>query len=716
MTSREEILANFQACTGIEDLDVAIMQLEEANWNLTDAVNKAIPASNPEPERPPPAPISTASSTPETPTFNPFSSSRSSGSPQQRASPPILVDDSPTAPSVSFPRPGVSMADDFFAGPSNYQARQRMLEFNIQHNNRMIQLKVPDTEDLKTLKQLLQSETGYPPCQQDLRGFKVNVFPMSDHRKLSELNLPKENFLYLLTPTNSEEAEAMTTNGEPETPPGGEDENADFVILVTDELQGRDYNLNFRPTKTILDIKIDVSMLTNIPVSKQIWRGWPDNIADELSLAQIGIPKKHKVSVRPKDDTSRNMPLANAGTSTSSAGAPLRVINHDSDDDFEDATDLMDDDDSIFIPERSNNRRIQPLIPDDFGTDDAMAAITFAEQFSDRYGNPHPAFFPGSLDDAIRESCEQPAKNRKLLAVYFHHDSSVLTNVFCTQALCAESVCGFLNENFVSFGWDLTFSSNKTRAVDMITKHFGSVAASTLKNMDIERLPMLVIIQKLRGSVEINQIIHGNMTLDELMSRLLQTHEQYTAQLAVEITEEDARAERDAVKREQDLAFQESLKADQEKQAAREKEEAERQAKEAEEKRQKEKADKIREARVRKLSARLPPEPKEEKAEGKPVAQLRFRIPATHTRDEDMTNGEQTKNDGASGKQSLERRFLASDTLQTVLDYLTIEGFPHEEYKVLSSWPRRDLTVLDTSQTLKDLKLYPQETLTLEEK
>ena len=43
----------------------------------------------------------------------------------------------------------------------------------------MIQLKVPDTEDLKTLKMLLQGETGFPPCQQDLRGFKVNVFPMS---------------------------------------------------------------------------------------------------------------------------------------------------------------------------------------------------------------------------------------------------------------------------------------------------------------------------------------------------------------------------------------------------------------------------------------------------------------------------------------------------------------------------------------------------------
>ena len=48
--------------------------------------------------------------------------------------------------------------------------------------------------------------------------------------------------------------------------------------------------------------------------------------------------------------------------------------------------------------------------------------------------------------------------------------------------------------------------------------------------------------------------------------------------------------------------------------------------------------------------------------------------------------------DGARGKEMLERKFLASATLQTVLDYLTIEGFPAEEYKVLSSWPRRDVS------------------------
>ena len=63
------------------------------------------------------------------------------------------------------------------------------------------------------------------------------------------------------------------------------------------------YLFFFLATKTILDIKIDISMLTNISVSKQIWRGWPESIADELSLAQIGIPKRHKLSVKPKDNS-----------------------------------------------------------------------------------------------------------------------------------------------------------------------------------------------------------------------------------------------------------------------------------------------------------------------------------------------------------------------------------------------------------------------------
>ena len=45
---------------------------------------------------------------------------------------------------------------------------------------------------------------------------------------------------------------------------------------------------------------------------------------------------------------------------------------------------------------------IQPLLPDDFG-DEALAGIKFGEEFGNRYGQPWPQFFPGSLDDALTD-------------------------------------------------------------------------------------------------------------------------------------------------------------------------------------------------------------------------------------------------------------------------------------------------------------------------
>ncbi len=93
-----------------------------------------------------------------------------------------------------------------------------------------------------------------------------------------------------------------------------------------------------------------------------------------------------------------------------------------------------------------------------------------------------------------------------MLAIYLHHDHSVLTNVFCTQALCADSVVAFLNANFVSFGWDLTHASNKQRLLDMVKQHFGSVAAATIRNLGLEKLPLFALVYKLRGTTEIFQV------------------------------------------------------------------------------------------------------------------------------------------------------------------------------------------------------------------
>jgi len=94
----------------------------------------------------------------------------------------------------------------------------------------------------------------------------------------------------------------------------------------------------------------------------------------------------------------------------------------------------------------------------------------------------------------------------------------------------------------------------------MITRHFGSVAAMTIKNIDVERLPLLVLVYRLRGSSEFFQIIHGNDTIDELLTKLLTAHETYQSQIIYEIREDEDRIVRDAVKREQDLAYELSLK------------------------------------------------------------------------------------------------------------------------------------------------------------
>ena len=50
---------------------------------------------------------------------------------------------------------------------------------------------------------------------------------------------------------------------------------------------------------------------------------------------------------------------------------------------------------------------------------------------------------------------------RKLLALYLHHDGSVFSNVFCSQILCAESIVSYMTNNFVVWGWDVTHESNR---------------------------------------------------------------------------------------------------------------------------------------------------------------------------------------------------------------------------------------------------------------
>jgi hypothetical protein len=70
-----------------------------------------------------------------------------------------------------------------------------------------------------------------------------------------------------------------------------------FDIQSKSDDTTKTYNLNFRPTYTVLNVKLDASNLTDIPVSRQKWTGWPEGISDDLTLAQIDIPRHHEMQL-----------------------------------------------------------------------------------------------------------------------------------------------------------------------------------------------------------------------------------------------------------------------------------------------------------------------------------------------------------------------------------------------------------------------------------
>jgi len=52
------------------------------------------------------------------------------------------------------------------------------------------------------------------------------------------------------------------------------------------------------------------------------------------------------------------------------------------------------------------------LVPDKT-TDETLATVQFFDNFVLRYGACHPMFFHGTLEEAVKESCNLPAKDVK---------------------------------------------------------------------------------------------------------------------------------------------------------------------------------------------------------------------------------------------------------------------------------------------------------------
>ncbi|XP_059197598.1 FAS-associated factor 1 [Centropristis striata] len=667
---REMILADFQACTGIDNIAEAITLLELNNWDLVAAINGVIPQENGILQS------NFSSEASQSSMFQPPSQSEAADAAAGGSVPP------PSSSSLSSSPPSSSSSTSAFCpiNPINPTSRHiverqpRMLNFRVEYRQRTVELVLEEGSTVGEIKQILETELGIPVSKMQLKGWKSG--DVSDSTVMRSLHLPKNNSLYVLTPDIAPTASTSKNSGLQESL------NQNFLLVISHREAQRDYSLNFPGSRTIQEVKRNISDLTNIPVRHQQWEGWPVSASDDsMTLAVSGISYPcHHLSV------CRRSSPANSQEPTEEC-ADVHMVSDSEGDDFEDASEFGVDDSEMFGMGSSTCRK-SPMMPEN-SENEADALLHFTAEFSSRYGETHPMFFIGSLEAASQEAFYGKARDRKLLAIYLHNDDSVLSNVFCSQMMCADSIVSYLSQNFITWAWDVTKEANKARLLTMCTRHFGSVVTQTIRTYKTDQFPLLLIVMGKRTSNEVLNVIQGNTTVDELMMRLMGAMEIFTAQQQEDIKDEDEREARETVKREQDEAYRVSLEADRKKREAQEREEAEQVRLERMRKEQEDEKEAIRLS----LEQALPAEPDEDA--GEQISKLRIRTP--------------------SGE-FLERRFLGSCKLQVLFDFVASKGYPFEEFKLLTTFPRRNITQLEPGSTLLEAKLFPQETLFLESK
>ncbi|XP_060161707.1 FAS-associated factor 1 isoform X4 [Globicephala melas] len=456
------------------------------------------------------------------------------------------------------------------------------------------------------------------------------------------------------------------------------------------EYRDRNVDVVLEDSCTVGEIKQILENELQIPVSKMLLKGWKTgDVEDSTVLKSLHLPKNNSLYVLtpdlpPPSSSSHAGPFSALQESLNQNFMLIithREVQREYNLNFSGSSTIQEVKRNVYdltsIPVRHQLWEGWPTS----ATDDSMC---LAES-----GLSYPCHRLTVGRRSSPAQTREQSEERKLLAVYLHHDESVLTNVFCSQMLCAESIVSYLSQNFITWAWDLTKDANRARFLTMCNRHFGSVVAQTIRTQKTDQFPLFLIIMGKRSSNEVLNVIQGNTTVDELMMRLMAAMEIFTAQQQEDIKDEDEREARENVKREQDEAYRLSLEADRAKREAHEREMAEQFRLEQIRKEQEEEREAIRLS----LEQALPPEPKEENAE--PVSKLRIRTP--------------------SGE-FLERRFLASNKLQIVFDFVASKGFPWDEFKLLSTFPRRDVTQLDPNKSLLEVKLFPQETLFLEAK
>ncbi|CAH8548687.1 unnamed protein product [Schistosoma turkestanicum] len=403
--------------------------------------------------------------------------------------------------------------------------------------------------------------------------------------------------------------------------------------------------------------------------------------------------------------------------------------------------------------------------------------IVFLQRYCSDGVTMSPPFSTCSLDTALSltvgtsQVCE-----RKPLFIYLHNDTSVACHVFCQQVLCSSGLFRFLTDHeFSLWPWDVTRTRAKERLLGWLEVKLPNLSR-IITPLSVDSYPVLAMIVKLSGQLEVLCLVmgtgivkiwppidhfpslfnvhnnsssstsgggrftaatmtttpsaqsmkddgdssavtssSGSLKPDVIVAELWQAYTTYLELLEPEcVTEREILARR-RVLEEQEAAYEESLRRDQEKEWERAKAKAEEEKRKQLEEEKRINDELLAEQHRLSMAASLPPEPPVPKTPAAEaflstpdgvdgIATLRFRLPPSS----------QCSADSNRTQSTMIRRFAGSNALKYVFIFMESKGFPKSDYKLITTYPIRDLTLLDENMTLAKLGLVPQETLTLE--
>ncbi|PIC20056.1 hypothetical protein B9Z55_025380 [Caenorhabditis nigoni] len=322
----------------------------------------------------------------------------------------------------------------------------------------------------------------------------------------------------------------------------------------------------------------------------------------------------------------------------------------------------------------ADNHAVESLMPS--GNQTVQEKVQdFVKNFENQYSAADitlPSFYTDTLENAIVTAFNQDdEKFRKPIIFFINNEYSTLTGNFVKNVMCNPFVTDFLKEHFIVFPWDITEDSNLMQLCQMLTECSMRAIQEDLQNVAFSEranFPLLMIIHRKRYSFEVIRKFNGRSDLNEVVDGLHEAYETFQIDQLAEISKDMEQKKERALLDQQNAAYEQSLQADIERinseKSLKEKEMEKQMKMELEQKKIAEEEDE----RVKLLSSQLPAEPD---ASNPDCITIRFRLPE---------NGIDT------------RRFLKTDPIQSLINYLESKRFFKEKFTFLNSdHPRKDI-------------------------